>query len=124
MYPSSENKGADQLCSYCEADLRLCFCIGKNRVFSWHSSTIVHFVLKPLRQGKSTASSVNHFNEDKLNKRNLFIFPALKIVLGSMYKDDIILKPVQMIGVLAAGTLLQLVRNEPLHEKTNNMVAE
>ena len=24
-YPSSENKSADQLCSYCEADLRLCF---------------------------------------------------------------------------------------------------
>ena len=26
--PCSENKGADQLCSYCEADLRLCFHIG------------------------------------------------------------------------------------------------
>ena len=24
-YPCSENKGADQLSSYCEADLRLCF---------------------------------------------------------------------------------------------------
>ena len=33
-YPSSENKGTDQLCSYCTADLRLCFCIGKNPVFS------------------------------------------------------------------------------------------
>ena len=33
-YLSSENKGADQLCSYCTADLRLCFCIGKNPVFS------------------------------------------------------------------------------------------
>ena len=28
-YPSSENKGADQLRSDCKADLRLCFCIGK-----------------------------------------------------------------------------------------------
>ena len=27
-YPCSENKGADQLRSYCEADLRLCFRIG------------------------------------------------------------------------------------------------
>ena len=26
-YLCSENKGADQLCSICEADLRLCFCI-------------------------------------------------------------------------------------------------
>ena len=33
-YPSSENKGADQLRGYREADLRLCFRIGKNPVFS------------------------------------------------------------------------------------------
>ena len=33
-YPCSENKGADQLCSYCTADLRLCFRIGKNPVSS------------------------------------------------------------------------------------------
>ena len=32
-YPISKNKGADQLCSYCTADLRLCFRIGKNPVF-------------------------------------------------------------------------------------------
>ena len=33
-YPCSENKGADQLRSYCEADLRLCFRITNNPVFS------------------------------------------------------------------------------------------
>ena len=33
-YPSIENKGANQLHSYCEADLRLCFRIGKSPVFS------------------------------------------------------------------------------------------
>ena len=33
-YPSSENKGADQLRSYREADLRLCFRICKKPVFS------------------------------------------------------------------------------------------
>ena len=33
-YPSSENKGAGQLCSYCTADLCLCFLIGKNLFFS------------------------------------------------------------------------------------------
>ena len=32
-YPCSENKGADQLCSYCAADLRLCFRICKKTVF-------------------------------------------------------------------------------------------
>ena len=33
-YPCSENKGADQLRGYHEADLRLCFCICKKLVFS------------------------------------------------------------------------------------------
>ena len=33
-YPCSENKGADQLRGSREADLRLCFRIGKNPVFS------------------------------------------------------------------------------------------
>ena len=33
-YPCSENKGADQLRGYREADLRLCFRICKNPVFS------------------------------------------------------------------------------------------
>ena len=33
-YPSSENKGADQLRGYREADLHLCFRIGNNPVFS------------------------------------------------------------------------------------------
>ena len=37
-YPCSENKGADQLRGYCEADLRLCFCICKKLVFSLRGS--------------------------------------------------------------------------------------
>ena len=34
FYPCSENKGADQLRGYHEADLRLCFRICKTLVFS------------------------------------------------------------------------------------------
>ena len=37
-YCCSKNKVADQLRSYCKADLRLCFRIGKNQVFSWRGS--------------------------------------------------------------------------------------
>ena len=37
-YPSSENKDADQLCGYREADLRLCFRICRTLVFSWRGS--------------------------------------------------------------------------------------
>ena len=38
----ARNKGADQLGSHCEADLRLCFRIGNNPVFSRCSSNMVH----------------------------------------------------------------------------------
>ena len=34
-YPCTENKGAAQLCSYCEADLRLCFRICRLLVSLW-----------------------------------------------------------------------------------------
>ena len=40
-YPSSENKGADQLRGYREADLRLCFRICKMLVFSRNGSFIM-----------------------------------------------------------------------------------
>ena len=39
-YPSSENKGADQLRSYREADLRLCFRLDKLLVFPCGGSFI------------------------------------------------------------------------------------
>ena len=43
-YPCSENKGADQLCSYCTADLRLSFHIGNNPVFLPRSSYLLSAV--------------------------------------------------------------------------------
>ena len=39
-YPCSENKGADQLPCYCEADLRLFFRLCKSFVFSWGGSFV------------------------------------------------------------------------------------
>ena len=39
-YPSSENKGADQLRGYCEVDLRLCFCLCRLLVFPRGGSII------------------------------------------------------------------------------------
>ena len=39
-YPSSENKGADQLRSYREADLRLCFRLCRLLVFPWGGSYV------------------------------------------------------------------------------------
>ena len=39
-YPSSENKGADQLRGYREADLRLCFRLCRLLVFPWGGSNV------------------------------------------------------------------------------------
>ena len=42
-YPYSENKGADQLRGYREADLRLCFRLCRLLVFPWGGSFISMF---------------------------------------------------------------------------------
>ena len=44
-YPSSENKGADQLRGYREADLRLCFRICRLLVFPWGGSFVCEVVV-------------------------------------------------------------------------------
>ena len=41
-YPCSENNGADQLRGYREADLRLCFRLGRLLVFPFGGSNIVY----------------------------------------------------------------------------------
>ena len=43
-YPSSENKGADQLRGYREADLRLCFRLCRLLVFSRGGSNAVKYI--------------------------------------------------------------------------------
>ena len=43
-YPCMENKGADQLCNYCEADLRICFRLCRLLVFPCGGS--ITFTLK------------------------------------------------------------------------------
>ena len=48
-YPSSENKGADQLRGYREADLRLCFRLCRLMVFPWGGS--YHSVFKDIHVG-------------------------------------------------------------------------
>ena len=44
-YPCSENKDADQLRGYCEADLRLCFRPCKLLVFSRTGSSQVSLII-------------------------------------------------------------------------------
>ena len=58
-YPCSKNKNTDQLCSYCEADLHLCFHIGKNPVFPWCSSIKCHVIRKPVFYICKTMMQIN-----------------------------------------------------------------
>ena len=55
-YPCSENKGADQLCGYREADLRLCFRICKKPVFSRRGSYIYIYMPRHV-----PTTYLNHF---------------------------------------------------------------
>ena len=45
-YPCSENEGADQLCGYREAGLRLCFCLCRLLVFPCGSSNVRNYLDK------------------------------------------------------------------------------
>ena len=65
-YPCSENKGADQLCSYCTADLRLCFRLCKLLVYSCGGSYVSDAVLN-----MRTAHSAKY--EEKEIRNNLFV---------------------------------------------------
>ena len=51
-YPSSENKGADQLRGYREADLRLCFRLCRLLVFPWGGSYVKAVVLSARHREK------------------------------------------------------------------------
>ena len=83
-YPYSENKGADQLRGYCEADLRHCFCLCGLLVFSCGGS----YSILPSRKKKSTPRhirvSINyrhipvHFNKETHRKPSIFCCACFK----------------------------------------------
>ena len=64
FYPYSENKGADQLRGYREADLRLCFRICKNPVFSRRGSFYSWPIISFSATTKFKCSSVFHIRKD------------------------------------------------------------
>ena len=67
-YPCSENKGADQLRGYREADLRLCFRLGKNPVFSRCGSMIhmyMHHLSSSAEQWFASVKQQNRFSQTR-----------------------------------------------------------
>ena len=67
-YQCSQNKGADQLCGYREADLRLCFRICKNR-FSHNEAHVTQFSL-------TGSGHENKFSKD-LKTTKKFVSPIM-----------------------------------------------
>ena len=66
-YPSSENKGADQLRGYREADLRLCFRLCRLFVFPWDGS--LNLTLLSHLLGKPTMWFPNRSDTNGLGSR-------------------------------------------------------
>ena len=83
-YPCSENKGADQLRSYCEADLRLCFRIGENPVFSRRGSLYYYdlsvCIITVLLQGLNTLKYCMDADDDVFDVNNDMEAPILSLV--------------------------------------------
>ena len=107
-YLCSENKGADQLCRYREDDLRLCFRICKNPVFSRRGS------YKPwVFPGKI-----------KKNLTDQIIRAFTKVCLSYFDKVYLVLLP-NIMTVCVGGKLwktLIMSHSIPIHVKANNMI--
>ena len=90
-YPCSENKGADQLHGYREADLRLCFRICKKPVFSLHGSIEIIEILKAgifltrrrLFIGHETAADANDYLRDLQHRLQKVLSNSLRLVFGN-----------------------------------------
>ena len=80
-YPSSENKGADQLLSYCEADLRLCFRLCRLLVFPWGGSItdIVYMLSRDIEFSYAPVSvmGIETKFENSIENRNVHMYEHL-----------------------------------------------
>ena len=70
-YPCSENKGADQLRCYREADLQLCFCICRLLVFSQGGSFVAVEVFSYVALVHPRSPKVQCFSEEYFNMSHI-----------------------------------------------------
>ena len=69
-YPSSENKGADQLRGYREADLRLCFRLCRLLVFPWGGSNIFRISETGHRMAKGLSCVSRYYGECSIDAQS------------------------------------------------------
>ena len=126
-YPCSENKGADQLRSYCKADMRLCFCICRLWVFpcggsckSWWGGTNNRLLLSDrLRTlvAKATSASLRRI-KCEVRKFSRFVgFTICVMKIHSLVKFTITFIAKSKFDIHVTGELSGLIY-EPHHEKT------
>ena len=89
-YPYSENKGADQLLGYREADLRLCFRICKIPVFSRRGSIVFYLDLASLRDNMTTGTFCLKLS---FNHNTIFQEKMLKLPVSRMHAAVDLFKP-------------------------------
>ena len=93
-----ENKGADQLCSYCTADLRLCFRICKLLVFSCTGSFVTDCPNPPPPHSPSPTPTGKLWDSQAIVQGNNFLLsPQCRgndraLTLGSLPKSDFLLR--------------------------------
>ena len=83
-YPSSENKDADQLRGYREADLRICFRLGRLLVFPWGGS---NYVVMKISRTKLVEVQVNLNVKGSKFSRSFQLIIVVPIVFLSKYKN-------------------------------------
>ena len=74
--PSSENKGADQLRGYREADLRLCFRLCRLLIFPWGSSLVTDAVKTLVGEENARRGTIKMFEvlqDVRLNKHLFYV---------------------------------------------------
>ena len=103
----SENKGADQLHSYCAADLRLCFCIRKKQVLSYTSSNseeayLQETVVLTFQVGNSNVSWVDSNLNNLFNCQNCYSSIYLTLL------SEGVVAPLILQGTLTLQNFLQL----------------
>ena len=116
-YPYSENKGADQLRGYREADLRLCFRICKNPVFSRRGSIITRKIFDSPQPDVNIRDILDGIDSNLVN-----VFSD-GISLCNLGRDHFKVKNMQGPGTEAIITQIQpLNQNVKIQEDMANRV--